>query len=79
MPEAKHYNDDDLDNCYLYTLDEKFIEGAKKNLGKDAWDASLLHIKYDYKDIELISERHIDAHDETDPKGQFIHFQNWIN
>ncbi len=83
MPEAKHYNDDDLDNCYLYTLDEKFIEGAKKNLGKDALDASLLHIKEEYKDIELISERHIDANDENDPKkartSLIAHFKKQYN
>jgi len=68
MPEAKHYGDDDLDNCYLYTLDEKFIEGAKKNLGKDALDASLLHLKDEYKTFELPGERHPDENDEHDPK-----------
>ena len=34
MPEAKHYGSDLLDSCYLYTLDEKFTEGVKMNLGK---------------------------------------------
>ena len=67
MPEAKHYDDDDLDNCYLYTMDEKFIEGAKEKLGKDALDATLLHLKKEHTDIELESERHPDDNDENDP------------
>ncbi len=67
MPEAKHYGDDDLDNCYLYTMDEKFIEGAKEKLGKDALDATLLHLKEEHSNIELDSERHPDENDENDP------------
>lgn len=68
MPEAKHYNDDELDSCYLYTFDEKFVEGAKTQLGKSALDASLIHLKDEYKDIELISEQRPDIEDENDPK-----------
>jgi len=67
MPEAKHYGDDDLDNCYLYTMDDKFIEGAKEKLGKDALDATLLHLKEEHSNIELDSERHPDENDENDP------------
>lgn len=29
MPEAKHYDVDVLDFCYLYTFDEKYKEGIK--------------------------------------------------
>jgi len=83
MPEAKHYGDDELDNCYLYTLDEKFIEGAKEKLGKDALDASLLHLKDEYKEIELPSEKHPDVNDENDPKEALTallkHFKNKYN
>lgn len=68
MPEAKHYGDDELDSCYLYTLDEKFVDGAKSVLGKGALDASLLHLKKEFKDIELVSEQHPDVEDENDPQ-----------
>ncbi len=68
MPEAKHYNDDVLDSCYLFTFDEKFVEGAKTQLGKGALDASLIHLKEEFKDIELVSEQRPDIEDENDPK-----------
>lgn len=56
MPEAKHYEDDLLDSCYLYTLDEKFTEGVKKHLGKHALDAQTLRLKPEFADIRLKSE-----------------------
>lgn len=57
MPEAKHYGNDLLDSCYLYTLDEKFTEGVKTNLGKGALSAATLYLKPEYKGITLISEQ----------------------
>ena len=66
MPQACHYGDDDLDSCYLYTFDEKFLEGAKKELGKGALDASLLHLKSEYEDFELLSEKKPDISEEND-------------
>jgi type III restriction enzyme len=57
MPEAKHYEDDLLDSCYLYTLDEKFTEGVKMYLGKGALDAVKLYMKPQYKKISLTSEQ----------------------
>lgn len=32
MPERKHYENDILDNCYLYTLDSQFSEGLTSSL-----------------------------------------------
>lgn len=32
MPERKHYENDTLDNCYLYTLDSEFTEGLTNSL-----------------------------------------------
>ena len=32
MPERKHYDNDILDNCYLYTLDSQFTEGLTSSL-----------------------------------------------
>ena len=57
MPEAKHYGSDLLDSCYLYTLDEKFAEGVKMNLGKGALDAATLYLKPEFKQITLTSEQ----------------------
>ena len=57
MPEAKHYESDLLDSCYLYTLDEKFTEGVKTNFGKGALDAATLYLKPEFKQITLTSEQ----------------------
>ncbi len=57
MPEAKHYENDLLDSCYLYTLDEKFTAGVKTSLGKGALDACTLFLKNEYKGITLTGEQ----------------------
>lgn len=57
MPEAKHYQSDLLDSCYLYTLDEKFTAGVKMALDKGALNACTLFLKNEHKDVMLISEQ----------------------
>ena len=57
MPEAKHYESDMLDSCYLYTLDEKFTAGVKLALDKGALNACTLFIKNEYKGISLVTQQ----------------------
>ncbi len=57
MPEAKHYENDILDSCYLYTLDEKFTAGVKMALNKGALNACTLFLKNEYKNITLTGEQ----------------------
>lgn len=57
MPEAKHYENDLLDSCYLYTLDEKFTAGVKMALNKGALNACTLFIKNEYKDVSLVTQQ----------------------
>ncbi len=57
MPEAKHYNDDLLDSCYIYTFDRKFTQGVKASLGKAALDAKTLFIKNAHKSVSLVKEQ----------------------
>jgi type III restriction enzyme len=57
MAEAKHYEKDLLDSCYLYTLDDKFTEGVKMSLGKGALDAERLTLKPQHKKFTLPSEQ----------------------
>jgi type III restriction enzyme len=57
MPEVKHYENDLLDSCYLYTFDEKFTEGVKLHLGKGALEAVKLFLKQEYREITLTSEQ----------------------
>ncbi len=53
MPEAIHYDNDLLDSCYLYTLDEKFTEVVRISLGKGALNASKLYLKKEHKEFTL--------------------------
>jgi type III restriction enzyme len=57
MAEAKHYEKDLLDSCYLYTLDDKFTDGVKMSLGKGALDAARLTLKPQHKKFTLPSEQ----------------------
>lgn len=61
MPEAKHYENDLLDSCYLYTLDEKFTESVKLSLGKGALDAYKVFLKPEYRSFTIISEYKTDV------------------
>ncbi len=61
MPEAKHYESDLLDSCYLYTLDGDFTESVKQSLGKGALDAKKLFLKPEYRAFTLITEYKTDV------------------
>jgi len=61
MPEAKHYKNDLLDSCYLYTLDEKFTEGVKQSLGKNALDGLRLTLKSEHRLFSIITEYKTDV------------------
>lgn len=68
MPEAKHYDNDILDSCYLYTFDSKFTAGVKYSLGKCALDAKTLFLKNGYKSFSLIKEQRTMITDVHDPR-----------
>ena len=57
MPETKHYGNDTLDSCYLYTFDSKFTQGVKTSLGKSALDGKTLFLKNEYKSFTLTKEQ----------------------
>ena len=78
MPEAKHYDSDLLDSCYLYTLDEKFTAGVKTSLGKGALDACTLFLKNEYKNIKLIGEQRSMITDNRDPKKALVAIIKYI-
>lgn len=67
MPEAKHYDVDVLDFCYLYTFDEKYKEGIKAAMSeayetkrvflKDKCKTFTLQKQLRNKDIDSLGER----------------------
>lgn len=72
MPEAKHYGSPLLDNCYLYTLDDKFTQGVRLYLGKDALDAQTLFLKNEFQSIVLTSEQKTILAPKPDPRSALI-------
>jgi len=68
MPEAKHYENDVLDSCYLYTFDGKFTQGVKATLGKSALEAKTLFLKNEHKAFSLIKEQRTMITDLRDPR-----------
>ena len=68
MPEAKHYNSDLLDSCYLYTFDSKFTAGVKSSLGKNALEAKTLFLKNEHKNFTLTKEQRTMITDLRDPR-----------
>ena len=53
MPQAHHYDNVLLDNCYLYTFDEKYEQTIKQELGNNAKDSKVVFLKKDFKNITL--------------------------
>lgn len=54
MPEAKHYNNDLLDNCFMYTFDEEWKEKALKD--PTAFETRRVFIKDEGKALILTRE-----------------------
>lgn len=52
MPEAKHYEDTLLDNCFLYTFDEKYRESIKQGID-NAFDVKRVFLKDKCKTFTL--------------------------
>lgn len=55
MPEAKHYDNELLDNAYLYTFDEKYRESVMQNTER-AYFVRRIFLKPEFYDFKLIKE-----------------------
>ncbi|MCM1131468.1 MAG: DEAD/DEAH box helicase family protein [Roseburia sp.] len=79
MPEAKHYDDDLLDSCYLYTFDSKFTQGVKNSMGKSALDAKTLFLKNEYRLFSLTKEQRTMVTDTHDPRKALTSIAKYLN
>ena len=57
MPEARHYEDDDLDSCYVYTFDETFKAGVINGVGEKDLKSTKLFLKSEHKEFTLTNEQ----------------------
>ena len=53
MPQAHHYDNVLLDNCYLYTFDEKYEQSVRQELGSSAYDTKIVFLKNEFKQFTL--------------------------
>ena len=71
MPEAKHYGNEVLDNCYLYTFDDEYTESVRHELGRAAANTKSLFVKDEYRKFKLFKEvKNTDA-DNFAPRDAF--------
>lgn len=76
MPEAEHYDNIHLDNCYLYTFDEKYIEGTKNSTGTAGITKSVF-LKPQFKDFSLTKEIKSQSTTQNDPVTILERIKNW--
>jgi len=55
MPEIKHYENELLDCCYLYTFDEKYKEVVKEGI-ENSYETTRLYLKNIAKDFRITKE-----------------------
>lgn len=61
MPQAHHYDNILLDNCYLYTFDEKYEETVKQELGNNAKESKIVFLKNEFKNKVLLKKNTFDS------------------
>ncbi len=78
MPQAHHYDNVLLDNCYLYTFDEKYEETIKQELGNNAQDVKIVFLKDEYKDFRLTKQIKNNDFDGFDDRETFRIIQSYL-
>ena len=71
MPQAHHYDNVLLDNCYLYTFDEKYETAVKQELGSNVYDTKVIFLKNEYKNFTLKKITFDNAFDGFDERQTF--------
>ena len=78
MPQAHHYDNILLDNCYLYTFDEKYEQTIKQELGNNAQDVKIVFLKDEYKDFRLNKQIRNSDFDGFDDRETFRIIQDYM-
>ena len=78
MPQAHHYENTLLDNCYLYTFDKKYEETIKQELGNNAQDVKIVFLKEEFKNFELTKQIRNNDFDGFDERETFRIIQNFM-
>lgn len=71
MPEGIHYENELLDNCYLYTFDDEYTETVKHELGRSASNVKSLFVRDEYRNFKLFKETKNTEVDNFAPREAF--------
>lgn len=71
MPQARHYEMEVLDNCYIYTFDARFIDEAKAASGKHVHESRTLQLKAEYYYFSLTAEQRDADEMRFDPRAAY--------
>ncbi|MBR2744444.1 MAG: DEAD/DEAH box helicase family protein [Clostridia bacterium] len=78
MPEAKHYGNELLDNCFLYTFDDEYTETVKHELGRQASNVKSLFVRDEFRNFKLFKEiKNTDA-DNFAPREAFLAIYEYL-
>ena len=77
MPEAKHYNNEILDSCYIYTFDETFINNTKHEMNTE-YDSKTIYLKDEYKNYKFTKEKKSMAYDKRDSKKALTALKEYL-
>ena len=78
MPEAKHYGNEILDNCYLYTFDDHYTETVKHELGHQAANVKALFVRDEYRSFKLTKESKNNEADNFAPREAFYAIYEYL-
>lgn len=78
MPQAHHYDNLLLDNCYLYTFDEKYEETIKQELGNNAQEVKMVFLKDEFKAFRLQKQIKNNDFDGFDDRETFKIIQDFM-
>lgn len=78
MPEAKHYGDALLDECYLYTFDGKFTAGLMGRDGGDDIKVATLFLKTEHKVFSLTTEQRTMVQETRDAATALDAIHDWF-
>lgn len=78
MPEARHYGNEILDNCYLYTFDDEYTETVRHELGRSAANTKSLFVKDEYRKFKLYKETKNTDADNFAPREAFFAIYEYL-
>ena len=79
MPEARHYENDTLDGCYLYTFDERFTAGVIGSASDRDVGVKKIFIRDEHKAFSLVKEQRTSVAETRDAAMSLAAVSKWYH